>query len=364
MKKLSAIVLLALMWYFAGMYHQKPLMTLVICVLIFVIGLISIAVYLKRHTDVSIPKQEDVAFKNIERVYRFETENTSRLPINHFKILFTMKYPFDKAVKKQFNGSAMVTKKQNDSNISEFYFTAPYCGLIRIELKKLKIYDYLSIFSSSKKLRQQKEILVMPTAKNMLIELPIMGMYDEDPIADSSSNKKGDDHSEIRNLREYREGDLFRHIHFNYSARTGELWVKEYQKENDYIFDMVLDTSGDEPPPMDYMDAFYEIIFSIIITLISHEVMLEVHWYDSELMGIKNMTVTNEEEARDLLSRLYHSDVICPKDVFYNEIGNLDKKSMIINTKLEWYFMNRAVFRFHRETLESELTDEFFRLGR
>ncbi len=363
MKKIAAILILAAAWYFAGMFSQTPLMTVVIGLAISAVVLMILSWYLTRHTEVTIPKQEDIAFKNIERVYRFETENTSNFPVNKFKVFFSMKYPFDKAVKKKFCGSAM-GKRHNDANVSEFYFTAPYCGLIRVSLRKVRVYDYLSIFSGSKKLNQQREILVMPTAKNMLIELPILGMYDEDPIADTSSNKKGDDHSEIRNLREYREGDLFRHIHFNYSARTGELWVKEYQKENDYIFDMVLDTSGDEPPSMDYMDAFYEIIFSIIMTLIKHEVMLEVHWYDSEYMGIKDMTVTNEEEARDLLSRLYHSEVICTKDTFYNEIGNLDKKSMIINTKLEWYFMNRAVFRFHRETLEAELSDEFFRLGR
>ena len=105
MKKIAAILILAAAWYFAGIFSQTPLMTAVIGLAISAVVLIVLSWYLTRHTEVTIPKQEDIAFKNIERVYRFETENTSNFPVNKFKIFFSMKYPFDRAVKKKFCGS-------------------------------------------------------------------------------------------------------------------------------------------------------------------------------------------------------------------------------------------------------------------
>ena len=104
--------------------------------------------------------------------------------------------------------------------------------------------------------------------------MPPFGTYTNDPVAESTSDKKGEDHSEVRLIREYRDGDLPRHIHRNYSAKTEKLWIKEYEKENDYIFDLFIDSSSETRLTVEQKDAFFELIFAVIKNLMENDIII------------------------------------------------------------------------------------------
>lgn len=46
-------------------------------------------------------------------------------------------------------------------------------------------------------------------------------------------NRSGNSVDDIRQIREYQTGDSYRHIHWNLSAKTGSLLVKEFSQETD-----------------------------------------------------------------------------------------------------------------------------------
>ena len=239
MKKFVTLLIIAAAWYFAGMNRQPYVMAAAICGMIFVVFSFVFARVQKHFLSADLPDQENVIYKDHENPLVIHTENRSRLPVNRYRVTVLMRYKGSKnSSLRKLNGSAG-RRNDNKENISVLYYNAPYSGTIRISLLRLRVYDFFMIFSSSKKLENvMREVIVLPVPKKMNIAMPPFGTYTNEPVAQSTSDKKGDDQSEIRLIREYREGDLTRHMHRNYSARTEKIWIKEFQKENDYICSM------------------------------------------------------------------------------------------------------------------------------
>ncbi len=362
MRKVAAVFMLLVIWYFAGMYRQTSVMTLAVCALIFVLLLIGIAVYQRFNINIRPDKKQDIAFKKIEKTVLVRADNKGIFPLNRYKLFLSVNYSGDKKkLKKKFTGCAW-GKNGDKDDLSEFYLTAPYCGLIDIHFKRAKIYDNIALFSVPKKLRESGQLMVFPVEKNMNIIMPMTGFHDNIPLVETLSEKSGDDHSEVRLIREYRPGDLYRHIHRNYSARTDNLWVKEYRKENDFIFDVFLDTSSDGPVPPQILDSFYEIVFSVIINLCRKDIVIMAHWYDKEKNGIVDLEITKENQCFEMLARLFLTDTSCSRQTISGSIEQFGDKCMVISTGLEWRLGTRPIHRFDPQNTETELATNIFDL--
>ena len=363
MRKLAAFIIIFAIWYFAGMNFQPNLLTVSVCLAAVVIISFIFSRIIRNKLDVYIPPQENLAYKNTENSLKLTAENKSSFPVNRFAAKIEMKYKTDsKGTIKKLSGSAA---GKNDGNTeAEFYFSAPYCGLIEANIKKIRVYDYFGFFSNSKKLRHEKhDIFIVPQTKDMKILMPPYGTYTSHPVADSSSNSSGDDHSEIRLLREYRDGDLIRHIHKNMTAKTQKLWIKENNKENDYIFDLILNTS-DAAITTELLDSLYEIVFAVLGTLIKNEVTVKLHWYDKNVNGMRNADISDQETLLKIVPDLYRSDMNCTADEFYYASGNHDNENMMINSKLEWYFGKKHIYSFNKDNIENDLICNVFDLRR
>lgn len=347
--------MLLILWYFSGMTRQSSVMALTLCALIFVVIMCAIAFYQKLHLKLKLKEPHDIAFKKIEKNITVSAENTGLLPVNKYRISLSAKYRNSRsAVKRKFSGCAG-GKHDKDESDSEFYITAPYCGMIDLQINKAKVYDNLCLFSFSKRIRHSGELMVFPVPKRMNIVMPSSGSQDNLPLSEAVSDKPGDDLSEVRQLREYRPGDLFRHIHHNYSARSGNLWVKEYKKENDHIFDLYLDTSSETPVNAELADAFYEIVYSVAENLCRKEISVNIHWYDRKNKTFIDYRVSNDAECAEMLAKLYLTDTFCTKEEFASEASAADENAMKINISLEWTLGTRPIHRFNIPTVEAEL---------
>lgn len=362
MKGFTALLIILILWYFAGMYRQPILLALAICMVVLSVVLYALAVYQKHRLKVKLPRRRSITFKKLERGIPLQAENTSLLPVNRYRVTLALRYTTDrKPVRKRFAACAGGRTMKN-ADMTEFFLQAPYCGVIDIRLLRLRVYDSFSVFSCSKRLHEQGQILVFPVEKKINLLLPSEGSYDNLPVTDTRSPKPGDDHSEVYQIREYQPGDPSRYIHHNYSAKTDSLWVKEYSKENDFIFDLYLDTAGEKPVAAEVWDAFYEIVYSVVLALIRKDIILHVHWFDREQMGIVNMKLTAEEDAAEMLARLYLADKHCRREEFAVDGDVNAPGAMVINTALEWYFSGQPVSRFMADNVETELSSLTFRL--
>lgn len=364
MKKIVTIIILAATWYFAGMNQQPSVMAAAVCGLVFVIFSFLLARILKHFLSADIPPQKNIIYKNTEAELTVHVENKSRLPVNRYKINILMKYRGEKkGTQKKFNGNASGGKDSKD-NTAVIYFTAPYSGIIDVSMTKLRVYDYFMIFSSSKRLKNiSGEVIVLPPPRKMHIRMPAFGSYTNEPVAESSSDTKGEDHSEIRLIREYREGDLTRHMHRNYSARTEKIWIKEYQKENDYIFDMFIDTSYSSELMTDDKDAFYEMVNSVLYNLMEHDIIILIHYFDKNKGGLIMYELSDKSHIDDFTAVFFRADTFCTKEE-YASVSRTDvmSEAMFLTTSLEWFFNGKHIFTFKKGKILQELEQQFFDL--
>ena len=349
-------------WYFAGMFRQTWMMVLAVTIALLTVLMTAAAIYQRRHLKLTLQKNRTIAFKKLEKEVVIHAENSSRLPVNRYKVKLLLHYATDKhGVRRKLCGCAG-SRKENAGNTAEFYITAPYCGLIRAELKQYRVYDPLTLFSSAKRINESADILVFPVEKRMNLIMPSVGSNDDIPKTDTRTPKQGDDHSEVHLIREYRPGDLTRHIHHNYSAKTDSIWVKEFTKDNDLIFDLYLDTSESAGLMTDDWDAFYEVVFSVLIALVNKNIAVNAHYFDREKGGVCKFDVSNEALCAELLAKLYLADKECKKDELYGSTDIYAAGRMLITTKLEWTFSGNPVYQFHKEKVEAELSVLSFRL--
>lgn len=366
MKKLTVLAILFLLWYVAGMYRNGMLMVLVVCASFVILSIAILTRFVIRpYLDIKIPAQNRKAYKNVEKLFCIKAVNKGFLPVNKLIISFEMCYKNDKKkFKKKFFGSASANESENNKaseSDMEFYFTAPYCGVINIKLKKVKIFDWLSIFSCKKNLKTDEDIYILPIDREIRVSMPPIGSYSGEPITLTNSEKNGSDFSEIRLIREYRPGDLYRHLHRNYSARTDSLWIKEYKKENDFVFDFVFDTSSENKnQTVEHMDAFYDIGYNILAALVKNEAIIRIHWYNKEKGILENIEAENINQIDELMTRLYSTDTNCTYEEINSISGNIGNETMIFNSNLEWSFMDKAIFSFSEENFENELSNNLF----
>lgn len=364
MRKVAAFIILALAWYFAGMNRQPYVMAAAVCGVLFVALMFIMSRLLKHNMTVVLPKQNNIVYKDNESELSVQAENSSRFPVNKYTVSVNMKYRGEKkGVSRKLSGRAD-SKKGNSNNTATIFFTSPYSGIIDVSLTKLKVYDYFAIFSSGKKLVNVKEqMVVLPPVRKMNIQMPPFGNYTNEPVAESSSDKKGEDHSEIRLIREYREGDLTRHMHRNYSARTEKIWIKEYQKENDFIFDFFIDSSTDVQFDAAQRDVFYEVVYSVLGNLIEYDVIIRIHYYDRDKGGLVMYEMTRKNELDDFAVIMMKTDVFCSREE-YTAVCKTDalSQSMIITASLEWLFNGQLIYKFDNNNAVQELTERYFDL--
>ena len=101
-----------------------------------------------------------------------------------------------------------------------------HCGTLEIRMEKLRVYDYLGLFSYRVKDIPSGLITVTPNPVE-LTRLP-----GQDPVAGTLIPKRGGGFSEEHELREYLPGDDLRQIHWKLSAKTGKTVVRQPMEQN------------------------------------------------------------------------------------------------------------------------------------
>lgn len=134
-------------------------------------------------------------------------------------------------------------------------FVYPYifedCGNVKIRVSNIRCYDLLGLFVLKKKMNYEGTTLVYPPVPKMSISLQRKPetLYSGDRY---DPYKKGQDVSEMANLRDYMEGDAFNHIHWKMSSKLDKLMVREFAFPSNYntviLSDMMKSADGKEIP--------------------------------------------------------------------------------------------------------------------
>ena len=105
-------------------------------------------------------------------------------------------------------------------------FCAETCGIMRLKVRKIVLFDPMRLWNSKLRLRTEKQVAVLPALPLPPEWEPSPVLTDDDP--EYSKEKPGDDPSEIFDFHVYREGDPISRVHWKLSSKHDELMVKEF----------------------------------------------------------------------------------------------------------------------------------------
>lgn len=118
-----------------------------------------------------------------------------------------------------------------DDNLTiEIQFNSEHCGRIRIDFESLKRYDFFHLTYKNMKSEISGIALCLPE----LIEYRMNDFSHSDEMNNLETvveNLGYTDHSEINQIRNYRQGDSYKDIHWKLSFRLQDLFVREYSTE-------------------------------------------------------------------------------------------------------------------------------------
>lgn len=122
---------------------------------------------------------------------------------------------------------------KNGKNDCTVNLLAGQCGQMDFRCQSIHIIDMLGLFRFRTRPFKDTGIIIYPQSLNMDVTLSDM-IRGESVTEGSIQNRKGNDRSEIYDIREYQDGDDVRSIHWKLSEKTDKLIVRESSEPSHY----------------------------------------------------------------------------------------------------------------------------------
>ena len=168
-------------------------------------------------------------------------ENKSIFPIHHIEsIIRCENIVFSTSDRKRIHVS--VAGKDKEQFVLPM--SSRYCGRIDLIVEKCRVYDWFDLTYRSVKTHQEGCYYAYPEEKFQEIEKIHDGASEGEEI--TYKHVVGNDISEILQIREYRQGDSIKNIHWKLSAKTDKILLKELDCPNDNSILLLFDYAKKE----------------------------------------------------------------------------------------------------------------------
>ena len=206
--------------------------------------------------------------------------NASLFPVACVKVKIVYENAFAQAGSKQVFTLSVGARSKKFVN---FNIKSSHVGMIKIQVTKVKVYDFIRLFSRTSKQKAEVIVPVMPEIYGIRSDIMIK---DPDFIESDvfSKNKPGDDPSEVFDIREYKEGDRVHRIHWKLSSKKDMVMVKDYSLPIANSATILINTSlpKDLLDKLTYLDAITETIAAVSYHLLIHGYHHIVAWYEQK----------------------------------------------------------------------------------
>lgn len=156
------------------------------------------------------------------------------------------------------------------------------CGRLRIEINRIRLWDYFHFFSLNKKLNLSEEITFLPQIYETVVTVCEATRHFAGETEDYEPEAAGPDNSQIYQVREYRPGDRLQMIHWKLTARNDELYVRESAEPLCFAVGIFIDFSGKGKNSWESMEAVIETVLSIANGLLEQKCRHFIAWYDQK----------------------------------------------------------------------------------
>lgn len=180
-----------------------------------------------------------------------------------------------------------------------------YCGRLEAEIPEFKSCDFLGVFSKTIKIREVAVNYAYPD------EMEKTGNETEEaaPALQNTENRylrrKGNDITEILDLRDYQKGDSIKTIHWKLSKKLGHKVVRELDTPANQEIMLLFALSEENIDKPEYRDAIVQRISSI-----SHELLESDKMFDGVIFEKEGMTHSRYSVEEIYTRELYERTIL------------------------------------------------------
>ncbi|MBR5712550.1 MAG: DUF58 domain-containing protein [Lachnospiraceae bacterium] len=175
------------------------------------------------------------------------------------------------------------------------------CGNYKAVLEKVVMSDLLGFVTRTVSVNKSAEVIVLPTEINLGDSLSeFRGSVSDEAIYEQ--NEKGNDPSEVFEIREYRTGDRPQQIHWKISAKEQELMVKEFSNVTGETFEILL---ANDYSDSKQIDAYFDVMYSVGMSLCKRNIAFSFCYFSSKESAVVKQSIVNTDQVLDFVISMY-----------------------------------------------------------
>lgn len=175
-------------------------------------------------------------------------------------------------------------------------------GRVVYSIDSFRVTDLVGFVELRKKTSQSAEVMVIPVRKTGTEQGAAMdltqGMTESD-----ETNKKGNDFSDVTDVREYIPGDKLMSIHWKLSAKRDILMVKDRTSMSDQQMLLLVDLCGTPAQ----VDEVLELSYNLILRLTETGTYVRLLWWNEGAGLFEERVIDHLEHLNEAVQDLYHA---------------------------------------------------------
>lgn len=176
-----------------------------------------------------------------------------------------------------------------------------FCGIYRVTCEEIWVYDCFGLFAKKPTDLPYADILVLPERVNEQFPIEKETLFSKEDIY--SDPNAGQDVSEIKELREYREGDVLSKVHWKLSTKSEELIVKEYARLAGVC--LAVACAGDFTE-LKSMTEYYEMLYTLGLQFLEEEQYFELLYMSKSEGSLVSVRIDNSYDFKNCIQDMYY----------------------------------------------------------
>ncbi len=312
-------------WLTAYIFYQAyELLALLVVMLALVPVSIGAVYYLRRKLQISCSVRRKQAEKDQSFLVDFVVNNPTILVSRNVILTVDVENTFVGEPQRQYMVIPLKAKGEKKVCVE---CKGIYCGMMQFHVVQCELRDWLGLTLLKREINVKTDIAIMPNVKSVNIDYEHMGRGEGEQERRTLS-QKGDDVSEITQIREYEPGDRLQNIHWKLSSKSESFLVKDYSMPVNHEITLLLDfrrtddkyvekeqlktarysradrgNSVDNTGKLWKLDDVLELFFSVILFLCQEGQEMYVCWVNGE--ELEEEHISSKEQWMSLIFKIY-----------------------------------------------------------
>lgn len=282
-------------WFLHSHFFYIVLIMLIFAPVVSVIGVL----LLRHFLDVEVECVSDGHGRQDEETFfRINVKNPLPFPALEIKLHITISNDFFETAGKQIVAVPLHARKGYSL---QFPINAHYPGILRVSVKRIDIKDILGFYYVKRRANAYAETVVLP---QRLDDITFDSVNLQQGMLESEESKKrGNDFSDVQEIREYIPGDKLMSIHWKLSAKRDILMVKDRVSMSDRQLVVLPELCNSDS---ENLSKVLSVVYSMVCQMIEDKTTVRLMYFSIARYDYEDIRIDYPDELKEAFTKMFY----------------------------------------------------------